>query len=162
MLAQSAPESRFSSRKAPGMEGIMFNDNLTHLRKMKKMTQEGVAEKLGVTRQAVAKWESGETLPDLEKCRLLAELFGVSLDDLANYKPEENMGLSLPPKGKHLFGVVTVGEKGQIVIPAKARKVFDISAGDRLVILGDEEQGLAIIKSERFLELAEVAKELLK
>ena len=144
------------------MEGIMFKDNLTHLRKMKKMTQEGVAEKVGVTRQAVAKWESGETLPDLEKCRLLAELFGVSLDDLANYKPGENMGLSLPPKGKHLFGVVTVGEKGQIVIPAKARKVFDISAGDRLVILGDEEQGLAIIKSERFLELAEVAKELLK
>ena len=162
MLAQSAPESRFSSRKAPGMEGIMFKDNLIHLRKMKKMTQEGVAEKVGVTRQAVAKWESGETLPDLEKCRLLAELFGVSLDDLANYKPEENMGLSLPPKGKHLFGVVTVGEKGQIVIPAKARKVFDISAGDRLVILGDEEQGLAIIKSERFLELAKVAAELLK
>ena len=129
---------------------------------MKKMTQEGIAEKLGVTRQAVAKWEAGETVPDLDKCRLLAELFGVSLDDLANYEPEENLGLSLPPKGKHLFGVVTVGEKGQIVIPAKARKVFDISAGDRLLILGDEEQGLAIIKSERFLELAEVAKELLK
>ena len=140
----------------------MFRDNLIHLRKMKKMTQEGIAEKVGVTRQAVAKWEAGETVPDLEKCRLLAELFGVSLDDLANYEPEENMGLSLPPKGKHLFGVVTVGEKGQIVMPAKARKVFDISAGDRLVILGDEEQGLAIIKSERFLELAEVAKELLK
>ena len=140
----------------------MFKDNLIQLRKMKKMTQEGIAEKVGVTRQAVAKWEAGETVPDLEKCRLLAELFGVSLDDLANYEPEENMGLSLPPKGKHLFGVVTVGEKGQIVIPAKARKVFDISAGDRVVILGDEEQGLAIIKSERFLELAEVAKELLK
>ena len=140
----------------------MFKDNLIQLRKMKKMTQEGIAEKVGVTRQAVAKWEAGETVPDLEECRLLAELFGVSLDDLANYEPEENMGLSLPPKGKHLFGVVTVGEKGQIVIPAKARKVFDISAGDRLVILGDEEQGLAIIKSERFLELAEVVKELLK
>lgn len=129
---------------------------------MKKMTQEGIAEKLGVTRQAVAKWEAGETVPDLDKCRLLAELFGVSLDDLANYEPEENLGLSLPPKGKHLFGVVTVGEKGQIVIPAKARKVFDISAGDRLLILGDEEQGLAILKSERFLELAEAAKELMR
>ena len=101
-------------------------------------------------------------MPDLDKCRLLAELFGVSLDDLANYEPEENLGLSLPPKGKHLFGVVTVGEKGQIVIPAKARKVFDISAGDRLLILGDEEQGLAILKSERFLELAEAAMELMK
>ncbi|MBQ1404440.1 MAG: helix-turn-helix transcriptional regulator [Lachnospiraceae bacterium] len=140
----------------------MFKDNLVQLRKMKKMTQEGIAEKLGVTRQAVAKWEAGETVPDLDKCRLLAELFGVSLDDLANYEPEENLGLSLPPKGKHLFGVVTVGEKGQIVIPAKARKVFDISAGDRLLILGDEEQGLAILKSERFLELAEAAMELMK
>ena len=140
----------------------MFKDNLIQLRKMKKMTQEVLAEKVGVTRQAIAKWEAGETVPDLDKCRLLAQAFGVSLDDLANYEPEENMGLGLPPKGKHLFGIVTVGEKGQIVIPAKARKVFDISAGDRLVILGDEEQGLAIIKSERFLELAEVAKELLK
>ena len=140
----------------------MFKDNLVQLRKMKKMTQEGIAEKLGVTRQAVAKWEAGETVPDLDKCRLLAELFGVSLDDLANYEPEENLGLSLPPKGKHLFGVVTVGEKGQIVIPAKARKVFDISAGDRLLILGDEEQGLAILKSERFLELAKAAMELMK
>jgi AbrB family looped-hinge helix DNA binding protein len=140
----------------------MFKDNLVQLRKMKRMTQEGIAEKLGVTRQAVAKWEAGETVPDLDKCRLLAELFGVSLDDLANYEPEENLGLSLPPKGKHLFGVVTVGEKGQIVIPAKARKVFDISAGDRLLILGDEEQGLAILKSERFLELAEAAKELMR
>ena len=85
------------------------------------MTQEDVAEKVGVTRQAIAKWESGETVPDLDKCRLLADVFGVSLDDLANYKAEENLGLDLPPKGKHLFGIVTVGDKGQIVIPAKAR-----------------------------------------
>ena len=140
----------------------MFKDNLVQLRKMKKMTQEAIAEKLGVTRQAVAKWEAGETVPDLDKCRLLADLFGVSLDDLANYEPEENMGLGMPPKGKHLFGIVTVGDKGQIVIPAKARKLFDISPGDRLVILGDEEQGLAVIKSDRFLELAQVAADLLR
>ena len=138
----------------------MFNDNLIQLRKMKKMTQEGIAEKLGVSRQAVAKWEAGETVPDLDKCRLLAELFEVSLDDLANYEPKENMGLGLPPKGKHLFGVVTVGDKGQVVIPAKARKLFDISPGDRLVVLGDESQGLAILKSEVFLALAEAVKKL--
>ena len=129
---------------------------------MKRMTQEAIAEKLGVTRQAVAKWEAGETVPDLDKCRLLAELFGVSLDDLANYEVEENMGLGLPPKGKHLFGIVTVGDKGQVVIPAKARKLFDISPGDQLVILGDEAQGLAIIKAESFLELAQAASDLLR
>ena len=132
----------------------MFKDNLIHLRKINQLTQEDVADKVGVSRQAVAKWESGETVPDLEKCRLLAELFGVTLDDLANFEPEDNMGIGVPPKGKHMFGMVTVGDKGQIVIPAKARKLFEISAGDQLVIVGDEGQGLAILKPEYFLSMA--------
>ena len=136
----------------------MFKDNLIHLRKIKQLTQEDVADKLGVTRQSVAKWESGETVPDLEKCRLLAELFGVTLDDLANFEPDENFGLAIPPKGKHMFGLVKVGDKGQIVIPAKARKLFDISAGDQLVIVGDEGQGLAILKPEYFLSMADLIK----
>ncbi len=136
----------------------MFQDNLLQMRKMKGLTQEEIAEKVGVTRQAVAKWEAGETVPDLDKCKILAEIFEVSLDDLANYEPEENLGLGLPPKGKHLFGVVTVGDKGQIVIPAKARKLFEISPGDQLVVLGDEGQGLAIMKSEKFLALADAIK----
>lgn len=87
---------------------------------------------------------------------MLAEILGVSLDDLAHYEPEENLGLHIPPKGKHLFGVVTVGYKGQIVIPAKARKTFSISAGDQLVVLGDESQGLALLKSDAFLHMAEL------
>ena len=97
----------------------MFHDNLITLRKMKNMTQEDIANKVGVSRQSVAKWETGETVPDLDKCKILAEIFEVSLDDLANYEPEDSMGMPLPPKGKHLFGMVTVGDKGQIVIPAK-------------------------------------------
>ena len=132
----------------------MFSENIVRLRKINQMTQEDIAEAVGVSRQAVAKWESGETIPDLEKCKLLAELFGVSLVDLANYEPEENMGLDVPPKGKHIFGMVTVGDKGQIVIPAKARKLFDISPGDQLIVLGDESQGMAIIKAKDFLNLA--------
>ena len=68
------------------------------------------------------------------------------------------MGMALPPKGKHLFGMVTVGDKGQIVIPAKARKIFEISPGDQLVVLGDERQGLAIIKSESFLAIADAVR----
>lgn len=133
----------------------MFKDNLLQLRKLNNLTQEDVAEKVGVSRQAVAKWESGETMPDLEKSRLLAETFGVSLDDLANFEPDKNLNVSVPPKGKHLFGVVTIGEKGQIVIPAKARKIFGLKAGDQLVVLGDETQGLALMKTEGFLAIAE-------
>ena len=133
----------------------MFSENLVQLRKLKNMSQENVAEQIGVTRQAIAKWEAGESVPDLEKCRKLAELFEVSLDDLANFESEKNFGLNLPPKGKHLFGLVTVGDKGQIVIPAKARKLFQISPGDQLLVLGDESQGLAIVKSEDFLAIAD-------
>lgn len=138
----------------------MFKDNLIQMRKLLQMTQEDIAEKLGVTRQSVAKWESGETIPDLDKCKLLADIFGVSLDDLANYETDENMGLALPPKGKHLFGLVTVGEKGQIVIPAKARKLFEIAQGDRLVVLGDEGQGIALVKADDFLEMARMIKKM--
>lgn len=53
------------------------------------------------------------------------------------------------PKGKHIFGLVTVGTKGQIVIPKKARDVFGIEPGDSLVLVGDEKEGLAIITNER-------------
>ena len=134
----------------------MFKDNLIQLRKLQNMTQEDIAEKVGVSRQAVAKWESGETTPDLEKARLLAGTLGVSLDDLTNFEPGENMGLGVPPKGRYLFGVVTVGDKGQIVIPAKARKVFDISAGDQLMVLGKEGEGIAILKTDDFLALADM------
>ena len=140
----------------------MFNENIVRLRKLNQMTQEDIAEAVGVSRQAVAKWESGETIPDLEKCKLLAELFGVSLDDLANYEPEDNLGLEVPPKGKHLFGMVTVGDKGQIVIPARARKLFDISPGDQLVVLGDESQGMAIIKAKDFLNMANMIRNAVK
>ena len=49
--------------------------------------------------------------------------------------------------------MVKVGEKGQIVIPAKARKLFDIKPGDNLIILGDEGQGIAIIKEKGLVEL---------
>ncbi len=138
----------------------MFRDNLVQLRKLSRMTQEDIAEKLGVTRQSVAKWEAGESVPDLDKCRQLADIFGVSLDDLANYEPEDNLGLAVPPRGKHLFGFVTVGDKGQIVIPAKARKLFGISPGDQLVVLGEDGQGIAIVREEHFLALAETVKKL--
>lgn len=138
----------------------MFKDNLYQLRKIRSLTQEDIAEIAGVSRQAVAKWESGETVPDLEKCRLLAEAFGVSLDELANHKSSEDMGLGVPPKGKHIFGIVTVGDKGQIVIPARARKIFGIEPGDSLVILGDEGQGLAVIKSDDFINLADTIRSL--
>ncbi|MBR4913661.1 MAG: helix-turn-helix transcriptional regulator [Clostridiales bacterium] len=131
----------------------MFKDNLVELRKIHDMSQEELADIIGVSRQTLSKYETGESLPDIEKCKLIANAFGVSIDDLLNYEPKENMGLAVPPKGKHIFGIVKVGDKGQIVLPAKARKIFDINPGDRLLVLGDEGQGLAIIKEKGLLDL---------
>ena len=139
----------------------MFSDNLVQLRKLNDMTQEELAEAVGVTRQAIAKWESGDSVPDLERSKAIADAFGVSLDDLANYDPEDNMGMGVAPKGKHIFGMVKVGDKGQIVIPAKARKIFDINPGDNLIVLGDEGQGIALIKEKGLLSLINRAKEMI-
>lgn len=133
----------------------MFKDNLVELRKIHELSQEELADKIGVSRQTLSKYETGESLPDIEKCKLIADVFGVSIDDLLNYDSQSNesMGLAVPPKGKHIFGIVKVGDKGQIVLPAKARKIFDINPGDRLLVLGDEGQGLAIIKEKGLLDL---------
>jgi len=59
------------------------------------------------------------------------------------------------PAGKHIFGIVTIGEKGQIVIPKKARDVFNLQPGDQLLVLGDEAQGLALVKASRLQSFAE-------
>ena len=138
----------------------MFKDNLVELRKIHEMFQEGLADKIGVSRQTLSKYETGESLPDIEKCKLIADVFSVSIDDLLNYDSmsNESMGLSVPPKGKHIFGIVKVGDKGQIVLPAKARKIFDINPGDRLLVLGDEGQGLAVIKEKGLLDLLRSAR----
>lgn len=130
----------------------MLSENLYNLRKLHKFSQEQVADRLGVSRQAVAKWETGETAPDIHNCVALARLYDVSVDDLVNHD-SENSGMMVPPKGKHLFGVVTVGDRGQIVIPKRARKIFRIEPGDSLVVLGDEAQGIAIVKAEDMLGL---------
>ena len=58
-------------------------------------------------------------------------------------------------KGKYLFGICKVGEKGQIVIPKEARTVFNIKPGDSLVMLGDEKKGIAIVKAEVFTGVAQ-------
>ena len=131
----------------------MFGENLIELRKLHNMSQEELSELIGISRQTLSKYETGESLPDIEKCKMIADVFGVLLDDLVKYNKVDNMGLGVPPKGKHMFGMVKVGDKGQIVIPAKARKVFDIKPGDSLIVLGDEEQGIAIIKEKAMMKM---------
>lgn len=57
--------------------------------------------------------------------------------------------------GKYMFGMVKVGDRGQFVIPKEARELFGIKPGDSLLLLGDIESGLAIIKPELSQQMAE-------
>ena len=61
---------------------MKFNENLKYLRKKEGLTQEDLAEKLNVSRQSVTKWESGQSLPDIEKVKEIAYMFSVSVDTL--------------------------------------------------------------------------------
>lgn len=123
------------------------------LRKLNEYSQEEIAEKIGISRQAYGKWEKGETVPDIEKCAKLAEVYGVTIDSLIRTeRMEDNTVLPPAPKGKHIFGSVTVSGRGQIVIPKQARELFEITGGDRLILLGDEEEGLALVKESVFTE----------
>ena len=131
----------------------MLKENLAMLRKMHGFSQEEIAEKIGISRQAYAKWETGATIPDIEKCSLLAEVYGTTIDGLIKTETVEGVGtVPPPPKGKNIWGSVTINDRGQLVIPKDARDKFGLTGGKRLIVLGDEE-GIALIPAERLEEI---------
>ena len=69
---------------------MKLSEKICYCRKKSGKSQEALAEQLGVSRQAVSKWETGEAEPELKKLRLLAEVFGVSTDWLlSDEEPQE-------------------------------------------------------------------------
>lgn len=64
----------------------------------------------------------------------------------------DDSGASYGSGGRGFYGAVTVGERGQIVIPAQARRDLGIEAGDKLLVLADPEQGLALAKLEMLMQ----------
>ncbi|PKN94763.1 MAG: AbrB family transcriptional regulator [Chloroflexi bacterium HGW-Chloroflexi-6] len=55
------------------------------------------------------------------------------------------------PDGKRFYGTITVSERGQIVIPAEARRDFGIEIGEKLLVFGDLEQGLALVRASTLM-----------
>ena len=74
------------------METMKINEQIIFLRKQKGMTQEEVACVLGVTNQAVSKWESAQCCPDIELLPAIAELFEVTIDELMGHKVAGGLG----------------------------------------------------------------------
>jgi len=127
----------------------MLKDNLISLRKLNGYSQGQVAEKIGITRQAYAKWENGSTVPDIDKVSQLAKVYGISIDSLMGENGNSTSVIPPAPPGKNIWGTVTIGERGQIVIPKAARDRFGLKGGDRMVVLSDE-VGIALLPAEFF------------
>ena len=139
----------------------MLKDNLLMLRRLNGCSQEEIAEKIGISRQAYAKWESGATIPDVEKCALLAEVYGTTIDSLIKTETMEGVGMIPPaPKGKHFWGSVTINDRGQLVIPKEARDTYGLTGGQRLIVCGDE-MGVALIPAAVFEEKMKQALDLI-
>ena len=93
---------------------MKFNNKLKVLRKQFNLTQEEMAERLDVSRQAITKWESGEGMPDIDNLKQIAELFGTTIDDLVADEKE------VEPRAPEMFSKELAIEHS---------KHYDINAG---------------------------------
>lgn len=118
-------------------------NNLKIFRKKNGYTQEQIAEKIGVSRQAIAKWENGDAMPDVENIIALADVYEVTVDSLVRNVAAAGGASS---EKRHMFGLVRVNDKGQITLPKQCRDIFGIKPQDTLLILGDEDRGIALVK----------------
>ena len=105
---------------------MKFSEKLQILRKEKGLSQEKLAELLSVSRQAVSKWESGQTYPEIEKLIVLSDLFEITLDDLLRDRYTE------------------VENKDNNEIKVKGENDEDFEEKDELIILGGFIAGTAI------------------
>ena len=129
----------------------MLKENLIILRNIHGFSQGEIAEKIGISRQAYAKWENGATVPDIEKCMRLAEVYGVTIDSLVKTTTLDGKEvLPPPPTGRNIYGSVMINERGQLVIPKEVREKFGLTGGQRLIVLTDDKEGIALVPAEMF------------
>ncbi len=88
-----------------------FKDNFTALRKQAGLSQSEIAGKLFVTRQAVSRWEQGDTVPEIETLQAISQLFGVTINDLLGYPTDlacQSCGMPVVPEqmGRHEDGTL--------------------------------------------------------
>lgn len=123
--------------------------NLRRLRRANHLTIEEVADRVGVSRQAIAKWEKGTSLPDIINCVALAGLYEVPVDELLFNDAQDDQSATTPT-GKHFFGTLTVDNNGTLRLPEQAQVAYNIKAGAHLTLLGNE-VGLALVPEQTFM-----------
>ena len=143
----------------------MISQNIRRLRTITAMTQEELAEQLGVARQTVAKWESGDAIPDLDNAAALAKLFGVSLDDLAR----DSVGVSTSCRGErgrdlHVLAMVRgcvcridCDNDDWVLSGAGTTDVRVLDVDADWMRVEYERRNAATLKKERVVQLVDVA-----
>jgi len=129
---------------------LCLTENLSLLRQKHGYTLEALAEIISVSRQTIAKWEAGDSFPDIVNCTKLATLYKVSLDELVNRPLMAAMSEAFEIEGGRICGVVDISEEGTIRIPDIVMEMFEIKCGDKMLLLADKKQGLALVKCSRF------------
>lgn len=104
-----------------------FNETLAQLRKEHGYTQEQLAEKLNVSRQAVARWEAGETAPDVYILQKICGIFGVSADDILNGTPPKpaKVEFAVPPESEPLAEPAAAAAV-KTPLPLKVKLIFGV------------------------------------
>lgn len=112
-----------------------FAQNLSRIRKQQGLTQQGLAERINLTFQAVSKWETGQSMPDLEQLTRLADLFRVSADTLLGHTPKIPSGQygSRYNQEDYYWGLEPSGmcyEVMKLLPPIRPLRVLDIGCGE--------------------------------
>lgn len=129
---------------------LCIADNLKLLRYKHDYTLEAIAEIISVSRQSVAKWEAGDSVPDVVNCIKLASLYKITLDELVNKPLTDAVAGTFAAKDDRICGVLEISPESTVRIPDPVMEMFDLRCGDRVLLLADRHQGLALVKCSKF------------
>lgn len=137
-----------------------LGERITHYRKKAGLTQEQLAEKCSVTAQAVSKWENDLTSPDISLIAPLAELFGISCDELLGKNKAEMVRVDpeLIDISKMLLKVKVISARGDDVkmnLPLSLAEVF-LKSG--MINLNDSNMNGDVLKQIDFKQIVELVK----
>jgi len=129
---------------------LCIADNLKLLRYRSGYTLEAIAEIISVSRQSVAKWESGDSVPDIVNCVKLASLYKISLDELVNKPLTAAVSGEFSTGCGRICGVLEISGEGCVRLPDSVMELFDLQPGGKVLLLADQRQGLALVKCSQF------------
>ena len=118
---------------------MKFSEKIVRLRKTKGMTQEELAEAVGVSRQAVYKWECGQSYPEVAKLLEIKLLFGISIDDLL----DENYEVAAPEKKRRKRAPKVVNDISEAQVIKEEKEAYTVIEQDVAEKIFSEEENKA-------------------